>query len=112
MKKLTAHQEKVLAEIRKSVSYYQRFRTADEYVACEIEETNFWGSFSEAERIKLIEDWTNRYSDEFVERKETNSCFIYESVTPATLKALEDAGYIRKLRESEKGRMDIVQLLK
>ena len=111
MKKLTNHQQIVLDRIRHSVAFYGRFKTEEQYVC---HATSFNGDFHklslEYDEYLINEakkDWQSRIKDIAM----NNACYVEHSVTPATLTVLEEAGYIKRLRPSEKNTDDMVQLI-
>ena len=113
MKKLTATQEKVLETIRNSVARFQSYKDESTYIAMELEDRKSYLDGKSEERVqKFIESAKGTWNTVVKELVENNACLVWESVKPATLKALEDAGYIRRLHESRKNTMDVVQLLK
>ena len=113
MKKLTATQEKVLDTIRQQVSLYQSYKDESTYIALQLEERkNYLNGKSEERVQKFIESEKGTWNTVVKELVENNACLVLASVRPATLKALEDAGYVRRLHESRKNMMDVVQLLK
>lgn len=113
MKKLTATQEKVLETIRKSVAQFQSYKDESTYIAMQLEDKkNYLDGKSEERVRKFIESAKGTWNTVVKELVENNACLVWTSVKPATLKALEDAGYIRRLHESRKDMMDVVQLLK
>jgi hypothetical protein len=112
MKILTAYQEKVLNKIRESVARFQLFSSEDEYLRIKREESTYWNQLDDEYKAYLINFQKEEYNSLIKPLYENNGCPVETSVKPATFKALEDAGYIRRLRPSEKGELDMVQLLK
>ena len=113
MKKLTATQEKVLETIRKSVAQFQSYKDESTYIAMQLEEEKCYLDGKSEEKVqKFIESAKKTWNTVVKELVENNACLVWAYVKPATLKALEDAGYIRRLHESRKNEMDVVQLLK
>ena len=108
MKKLTNHQQKVLAEIKKSVAHYQSFKNEEEYISYEISRKNSWHNADEEYKEKEVERFKKGYK-EISFYAENQYCYIPVAITPATLKALEDAGHIKKIKGDY---IELVQLLK